>query len=62
MIETRFNRVKRNLCSAINEIQKYFSKLPRFLNNSIRVIDSVPIPVCKFARSYFIKLFKDIVS
>ena len=58
----RFNRTKRNLFSVIKEIQKYFSKLPMFLNDSIRIIDSMPIPVCKFARAYFSKSFKDIVS
>lgn len=59
---TRFNRTKRNLFSVIKEIQKYFSKLPMFLNDSIRIIDSMPIPVCKFARAYFSKSFKDIAS
>lgn len=59
---TRFNRTKRNLYVVIKEIQKYFSKLPMFSNDSIRIIDSMPIPVCKFARAYFSKSFKDIAS
>lgn len=59
---TRFNRTKRNLYSVIKEIQKYFSKMPMFANDSIRIIDSMPIPVCKFARAYFSKCFKDISS
>lgn len=59
---TRFNRTKRNLYSVIREIQKYFSKMPMFANDSIRIIDSMPIPVCKFARAYFSKCFKDIAS
>lgn len=59
---TRFNRTKRNLYSVIREIQKYFSKMPIFANDSIRIIDSMPIPVCKFARAYFSKCFKDIAS
>ena len=59
---TRFNRTKRNLFMVIKEIQKYFSNLPMFLNDDIRIIDSMPIPVCKFARSYFNKSFKDISS
>lgn len=33
-----------------------------FSNDSIRIIDSMPIPVCKFARAYFSKSFKDIAS
>ena len=59
---TRFNRTKRNLFMVIKEIQKYFSNLPMFLNDDIRIINSMPIPVCKFARSYFNKSFKDISS
>ena len=59
---TRFNRTKRNLFMVIKEIQKYFSNLPMFLNDDIRIIDSMPIPVCKFARSYFSKSFNDISS
>ena len=59
---TRFNRTKRNLYKVILEIQKYLSNLPIFKYDDIRIIDSIPIPVCKFARSYFSKLFKDISS
>lgn len=40
---TRFNRTKRNLFMVIKEIQKYFSNLPMFLNDDIRIIDSMPI-------------------
>jgi len=57
---TRFNRTKRNLYKVILEIQKYLSNLPMFKCDDIRIIDSMPIPVCKFARSYFSKSFKDI--
>ncbi len=57
---TRFNRTKRNLYKIILEIQKYFSNLPIFKDDDIRIIDSMPIPVCKFGRAYFSKLFKDI--
>lgn len=57
---TRFNKTKRNLYKVILEIQKYFSNLPMFKDDDTRIIDSMPIPICKFARSYFNKLFKDI--
>lgn len=50
---TRFNRTKRNLYAVIKEMQKCFLKLPIFANDSIRIIDSMPTPVCKFARAYF---------
>jgi hypothetical protein len=59
---TRFNRTKRNLYKIILEIQKYFSNLPIFKNDDIRIIDSMPVPVCKFGRAYFSKLFKDIAT
>ena len=57
---TRFNKTKRNLYKVILEIQKYFSSLPMFKDDDTRIIDSMPIPVCKFGRAYFNKLFKDI--
>jgi len=57
---TRFNRSKRNLYKIILEIQKYFSNLSIFKDDDIRIIDSMPIPVCKFGRAYFSKLFKDV--
>ena len=57
---TRFNKTKRNLYKVILEIQKYFSSLPMFKDDDIRIIDSMPIPVCKFGRAYFSKSFKDI--
>ena len=34
--------------------------MPIFKDDDIRIIDSMPIPVCKFGRAYFSKLFKDI--
>ena len=57
---TRFNKTKRNLYKVILEIQKFFSNLPLFKDDDIRIIDSMPIPVCKFGRAYFNKSFKDI--
>nr|WP_181246077.1 MULTISPECIES: IS982 family transposase [Clostridium] len=57
---TRFNRTKRNLYKVILEIQRYFSSLAIFSDEDTRIIDSMPIPVCKFGRAYFSKLFKDI--
>ena len=44
----------------ILEIQNFFSNLPLFKDDDIRIIDSMPIPVCKFGRAYFSKSFKDI--
>lgn len=36
--------------------------MPIFANDDIRIVDSMPAPVCKFARAYFSKCFKDIAS
>ena len=55
---TRFNRTKRNLYSVINEIRKYISLYIQSYSNNIRVIDSMPIPVCEFGRAHFSKCFK----
>ena len=56
---TRFNRTKRNLHAVIKEIREYISKYIQAHSNNIRIIDSMPIPVCEFGRSYFSKCFKD---
>ncbi len=55
---TRFNRTKRNLHSVINEIREYISLYIKSYSNNIRVIDSMPIPVCEFGRAHFSKCFK----
>lgn len=57
---TRFNRTRRNLGTLIKEIQSKFVEMSQMANSSVRIVDSMPIPVCKFARSYFSKCFKDI--
>ena len=44
---TRFNKTKRNLYKVILEIQKYFSSLPISKDDDTRIIDSMPILVCK---------------
>lgn len=54
------SRTKRNLYKIILKIQKYFSNLPIFKDDNIRIIDSMSILVCKLGRAYFSKLFKDI--
>ena len=55
---TRFNRTKRNLHSVIKEIREYISLYMQSYSNNIRVINSMPIPVCKFGRAHFSKCFK----
>ena len=55
---TRFNRTKRNLHAVIKEIREYISLSIQSYSNEIRVIDSMPIPVCEFGRAHFSKCFK----
>jgi len=42
-----FNRIKRILDKVILDIQKYLSNLPIFKYYDTRIIDSIPISVCK---------------
>ena len=55
---TRFNRTKRNLHLVISKIRGYISEFMQLYSNNVRVIDSMPIPVCEFGRSHFSKCFK----
>src|SRR5699024_11380189 len=55
---TRFNRTKRNLPSVISKIRESISEIMQFTSDNIRIIDSMPIPACKFGRAHFSKYFK----
>ena len=59
---TRFNRTRRNLESAINEIRKEIGNYLGYNRSDIYIVDSMPIPVCGFGRAHFCKRFKDISS
>ena len=59
---SRFNRTKRNLYTLIKEIQNKFVEISQIANSPVRIVDSMPIPVCKFGRAYFSKCFKDIAT
>lgn len=52
------DRTKRNLHSVIKEIREYISLFIQSHSDNIRVIDSMPIPVCQFGRANFSKCFK----
>jgi hypothetical protein len=45
---TRFNRIRRNLHAVIEEIRKELSVLTEYKYETYSIIDSIPIPVCKF--------------
>ena len=55
---TRFNRTKRNLHWVISKIRDYISSFMQSYSNNIRIVDSMPIPVCEFGRAHFSKCFK----
>lgn len=55
---TRFNRIHRSLHTVIEEIRKEVVKLTEYSYQSYRIIDSIPIPVCKFGRAHFHKTFR----
>ena len=55
---TRFNRTRRNLQAVIEEIRKELSKLTDYVKQPYRIVDSMPIPVCKFGRARFHKIFR----
>ena len=55
---TGFNRSKRNLHSVINKIREYISVYIQSYSNNIRIVDRMPIHICKFGRAHFSKCFK----
>lgn len=55
---SRFNRTRRNLHAVIEEIRKELSSLTELAEQPYRIIDSIPIPVCKFGRARFHKTFR----
>lgn len=55
---SRFNRTRRNLHAFTEEIRKKISSLTELAEQPYRIIDSIPIPVCKFGRARFHKTFK----
>ncbi|MBZ4655739.1 MAG: transposase family protein [Thermoanaerobacter sp.] len=54
---SRFDRTRRNLHAVIEEIRKELSKLTEYAKQPYRIIDSMPLPVCKFGRTHFHKTF-----
>ena len=55
---SRFNRTRRNLYRVIEAIRLTLNQaMPCFLED-LRIIDSFPMPVCKFGRAHFSKCFK----
>jgi hypothetical protein len=59
---SRFNRTKRNLHSVIDNIRVHLFHFMSRHSSNIRIVDSMPIPVCKFGRAHFSKCFKGVAS
>lgn len=59
---SRFNRTRRNLHSVIEEMRKQLVCFFKSNQPDYRIIDSLPIPVCKFGRAHFHKTFKPLAS
>lgn len=55
---SRFNRVRRGLHAVIDEIRKEIGRITTLPEQRYRIIDSIPIPVCKFGRAKFHKTFR----
>lgn len=55
---SRFNRTRRNLLSVIQEISKKLNLMVSSFSSQNRIVDSFPLPVCKWARAHFHKTFK----
>lgn len=57
---TRFNRTINRLLTVVKEIRKKLAK--RTTTKDITIVDSFPIPVCKFGRALFTKSFRGIAT
>jgi hypothetical protein len=55
---SRFNRIRRGLHAVIDTIRKEISRITALPEELCRIIDSIPIPVCKFGRARFHKTFR----
>jgi transposase len=53
---SRFNRIRRNLHNVINEMRRAISEI--VVPSDTQIIDSLPLPVCKFGRAHFHKTYK----
>ena len=50
---SRVNRIHRNLHSVINEIRRASNVI-----SDTQIVDSLPLPVCKFGRAHYHKTYK----
>lgn len=53
-----FAKQASNLWHVKQEIQKHFAQSMGAFNDSLHQVDGFPMPVCKFARAYFSRIFR----
>lgn len=59
---SRFNRTRRALFKIIELIHKKLSQLLGYYDSTVRVVDSMPLPVCHFGRATFHKTYRGYVN
>lgn len=55
---SRFNRTRKNLMSVIKEIREKLNLCYENYHDEYRIIDSFPLPVCKFGRAHFHRTYR----
>ncbi|WP_066827715.1 IS982 family transposase, partial [Clostridium tepidiprofundi] len=55
---TRFHRIRKSLFKVMEQIRNELTRILDYQYRQFRIIDSMPIPVCKFGRAHFHKTFK----
>lgn len=55
---TRFHRTRKSLFKVVQVIRKELTNFLNYQHDQVRIIDSMPIPVCAFGRAHFHKSFK----
>jgi len=59
---TRFNRTRRSLFKIIELIHAKLSQLLGYCDSKLRIVDSMPLPVCHFGRARFHKTYRGYVD
>ena len=55
---SRFNRTRRALCSTTELLREKLLSMFSIFDSSHVIVDSFPLPVCKFGRAYFCRSFR----
>jgi hypothetical protein len=55
---SRFNRLRRNLCTVMQLIRIKLGEKLEFTRDDLRIVDSFPLEVCEFGRAHFCKTFR----